>query len=112
MEAERRNEMASEGEMYRVIKLLLYIFLNSRCSPGVGEGFTLVKDKYASGNFSLRGKIPRYTSRDLARRNFLENEKLFRQQVKRNFGSSHFDDVPAHAVTKVCSIKLEQQDDS
>lgn len=56
MEAERRNEMASEGEMYRVIKLLLYIFLNN-VPPGVGEGFTSVKDKYASGNFSFR-KIP------------------------------------------------------
>lgn len=50
--------------------------------------------------FSPSGKIPRYTSCDLARRNFLENEKLFQQQVKRNSGKFHFDDVPAHAVTE------------
>lgn len=40
--------------MYRVIKLLLYIFLNSTCSRGVGEDFATVKDKCASGNFSFR----------------------------------------------------------
>ena len=80
--------------MYRVIKLLLYIFLNSTCSPGVGEGFTLVKDKYASGNFSFREDSPIHFLRLGARRNFLENEKLFRQQVKRNFVKFHFDDVP------------------
>lgn len=55
--------------------------------PGVGEGLTLVKDKYASVNFFPPGKIPRYISSHLAHGNFLENEKLFRQQVKQNFGS-------------------------
>ena len=64
MVAERRVEMASEREMYRVIKLLLYIFLNGICSPSeLGRGLHLVKDKYASGNFGFEGKkIPRYTS--------------------------------------------------
>lgn len=75
------------GEMYQVIKLLLYIYLNSICSRGVCEDFTSVKDKYASGNFSLREDSLIHFSETRAHSNFLENEKLFQQQVKRNLGS-------------------------
>lgn len=86
--------------MYQVIKLLLYIYLNSICSPGVCEDFTLVKDKYASGNFSLREDTLIHFSETWAHGNFLENEKLFQQQVKRNFGNFTLMMCCQHIVTE------------
>lgn len=50
VEAERRNEITSEREMYLVIKLLLYIFLNGTFSSGVVKA-VLGQRQYASGNF-------------------------------------------------------------
>lgn len=99
------------GEMYQVIKLLLYIYLNSICSRGVCEDFTSVKDKYASGNFSLREDSLIHFSETWAHSNFLENEKLFQQQVKRNLGSfTLMMCCQARCHRKVCSIKSEQRD--
>lgn len=58
--------------MYRVIKLPLYIFLNSSRSRGVGEDLAVVKDKCASCNFSLQERFPDTLLQD---RNIPEKEK-------------------------------------
>lgn len=113
VEAERRNEMASEGEeMYRVIKLLLYIFLNSTCSPGVGEGFTLVKDKYASGNFSFREDSPDTLLETRRAAIFLKTRNYFGNKLSGTLEVSLWWCAGTRRHWKVCSIKLEQQDDS
>lgn len=55
--------------------------------PWSGRGLRHGQRQVRERQFFLQEKIPWYTSSDLASCNFPENEKLFQQQVKRNFGS-------------------------
>lgn len=71
--------MASE-EMERVIKLLLYIFLNSACSRGEGEDFSTLKDKCGERQFFLQERFadtllqPRRSAIFLKTRNYFSNK--------------------------------------
>lgn len=90
------------GEMYQVIKLLLYIFLNSICSLEWEKALLWSKTSMQVAIFLPSGKIPWYTSSHLPHCNFLENEKLFQQQVKRNFGSFTLMMSCPHVVIERC----------
>lgn len=94
----RRNEMASEGEMYRVIKLLLYIFLNSTCSPQSGWRLRFWSKTSMQVAILPSGEIQAiHFSRLGAAAIFLKTRNYFSNKLSETLRKFHFDDVPAHA---------------
>lgn len=82
------------GEMYQVIKSLLYIFLNGTCSSGVVKPLRCGQRQYASGNFYFPKISPHwYRSSVLCSAIWPKRLTLSHSSLRQTFCENCFNDV-------------------